>query len=152
MRSGSRLPTDFSLVFHDSLSDSYELSSVLLATADFDGTLQLLTSGWERMLGYGRQEIEGKTLLDLLWSDHRSAAAAVAAILERVAMGPVELRIRCRNGQGKRLRLHRRFDQQEADDLPDLPRGRRDARQARASRSRGTPRRGACCRLKARPA
>ena len=89
MRSGSRLPNDFSLVFHDSLSDSYELSSVLLATADFDGTLQLLTSGWERLLGYGRQELRGKTLLDLLWSDHRGAADAVAAILERVRMSPV---------------------------------------------------------------
>ena len=112
MRSGSRLPNDFSLVFHDSLSDSYELSSVLLATADFDGTLQLLTSGWERLLGYGRQELKGKTLLDLLWSDHRGAAA-VAAILERVVMGPVELRIRCRNGKGKRLKLHRRYDKHE---------------------------------------
>ena len=113
MRSGSRLPTDLSLVFHDSLSDSYELSSVLLATADFDGRLQLLTSGWERVLGYGRQELKGKTLLDLLWSDHRRAADAVAAILERVAMAPVELRIRCRNGEGKRLRLHRLYDQHE---------------------------------------
>src|SRR5687767_11260771 len=110
MRPGSRLPNDFSLVFHDSLSDSYELSSVLLATADFDGTLQLLTSGWERLLGYGRQELRGRTLLDLLWSDHRGAADAVAAILERVRMSPVELRVRCRNGQGKRLRLHRRYD------------------------------------------
>src|SRR5687768_8671420 len=113
MHHASRLPTDFSLVFHESPSDSYELSSVLLATADFDGTLRLLTSGWERLLGYGRQELKGKTLLDLLWSDHRGAAAAVAAILERVTMGPVELRIRCRNGQGKCLRLHRRFDRQE---------------------------------------
>jgi PAS domain S-box-containing protein len=121
------LPSDFSLVFHDSLSDSYELSSVLLATADFDGTLQLLTSGWERLLGYGRQELKGKTLLDLLWSDRRSAAAAVAAILERVAMRPVELRVRCRDGQGKRLRLHRRYDKNEqmiyivAEEAPGRP-------------------------------
>ena len=60
MRGVSPFPTDFSLVFHDSLSDSYELSMVLLATADFDGTLQLLTSGWERLLGYQREELEGK--------------------------------------------------------------------------------------------
>ena len=62
MSTASRCPSDFRLVFHDSLSDSYELSKVLLATADFDGTLQLLTSGWERVLGYGREELEGKTL------------------------------------------------------------------------------------------
>lgn len=46
---------------HDSLSNSYEMSKVLLATAGFDGTLQLLTSGWERVLGYGREEFKGKT-------------------------------------------------------------------------------------------
>ena len=64
MSAPSRCPTDFSLVFHDSLSDSYELSKVLLATADFDGRLQLLTSGWERLLGYQRHELEGKTLVE----------------------------------------------------------------------------------------
>jgi len=106
-------PTDFTLVFHDSLSDSYELSKVLLATADFDGTLQLLTSGWERALGYGREELELKTLGTLLWSGPRGAAAAVAAILDRGRMDPVELRVRCRNGLAKCFRLHRLYDRQE---------------------------------------
>ena len=138
MRRGSRLPSDFRLVFHESLSDSYELSSVLLATADFDGTLQLLTSGWERLLGYGRLELKGKTLLDLLWSDQRGAAAAVAAILERVAMRPVELRIRCRDGRGKRLTLHRRYDKHEqmiyivAEETPGTP-AHRDHAERRAA-------------------
>jgi hypothetical protein len=56
MNQATRRPIDFTLVFHDSLSDSYEMSRVLLATADFDGKLQLLTSGWERVLGYGRED------------------------------------------------------------------------------------------------
>ena len=107
------MPSDFSLVFHDSLSDSYELSSVLLATADFDGTLQLLTSGWERLLGYQRQELEGKALVDLLWSDRRHAATTVTAILDPLDMSPLDLRVRCRNGSGKCLRLHRRYDKLE---------------------------------------
>lgn len=113
MSSASRFPTDFSLIFHDSLSDSYELSEVLLATAAFDGTLQLLTSGWERMLGYGREELKGKTLADLLWSDRRSAARAAAEILDPLSMGAVELRVRCGNGVGKSFRLHRRYDEHE---------------------------------------
>ena len=113
MRALSPCPTDFSLVFHDSLSDSYELSKVLLASADFDGKLQLLTSGWERLLGYQRQELEGKTLVDLLWSDRRHAATTVTAILDPLDMSPVDLRVRCRNGLGKCLRLHRRYDKLE---------------------------------------
>jgi PAS domain S-box-containing protein len=110
MRAVSPCPTDFSLVFHDSMSDSYELSKVLLACADFDGRLQLLTSGWERLLGYQRQELEGKTLVDLLWSDRRHAATTVTAILDPLDMSPVDLRVRCRNGLGRCLRLHRRYD------------------------------------------
>lgn len=106
-------PTDFTLVFHNSLSDSYELSRVLLATADFDGTLQLLTSGWERALGYGREELERKTLATLMWSGPRGAAVAVEAILERWDMQPVEIRVRCRNGMAKCFTLHRRYDRDE---------------------------------------
>jgi PAS domain-containing protein len=106
-------PADLRLILHDSLSVGYELSKVLLAKAGFDGKLQLLTSGWERVLGYGRAEFNRKTLLDLLWSDRRRAAAAVAAILDQVSMAPVDLRVRCRDGLAKCFRLHRRYDQDE---------------------------------------
>jgi len=108
----SDCPSDFRLVVHDQLSDSYELSLVLLAKAGFDGTLQLLTSAWEHFLGYRREEFTGKTLFDLMWS-RRSAATAVAAILNEVDMGPVGLRVRCGNGRGKGLTLHRLYDRDE---------------------------------------
>ena len=113
MSAAASRPIDFRLVLHDSLSLSYELSEVLLARAGFDGTLQLLTSGWERVLGYGRQEFGGKTLRDLMWSDRRCAAGAVAAILDKTDMGPVDLRLRCRDGLGKCFRLHRHYDRYE---------------------------------------
>jgi len=127
MSAVSPCPRDFRLVFHDSLSDSYELSKVLLASADFDGTLQLLTSAWERALGYGREELEHKTLADLLAADRRGAARTVAAILDPLSMGPVELRVRCRSGLGKCFTLHRRYDKQEqmmyivAEETPNRP-------------------------------
>jgi PAS domain S-box-containing protein len=113
MRAASVPPPDLRVVFHAHLSDSYELSNVLLARASFDGTLQLLTSGWERALGYRRRELAGKTLSQLMWSDRRSAAAAVAAILDWRAPRPVHLRVRCRDGRGRSFRLHRRYDRQE---------------------------------------
>jgi len=113
MIKATRCPIDFRLVFQGSPSDTYEMSQVLLATADFEGTLQLLTAGWERMLGYGREELKGKTLVHLVWSDRRAAAAAVAAILDTLSMAPVDLRVRCRNGRGKCLRLNRLYDKRE---------------------------------------
>ena len=123
----SGCPSDFRLVFHESLSDSYELSKVLLAKAGFDGVLDLVGSGWERALGFGQGELRGKTLRQLMWPNPRSAAAAVAAILGRMDRGPVDLRVRCRDGQGKDLRLHRRYDRREqmiyivAEEMPANP-------------------------------
>jgi PAS domain-containing protein len=110
---GSNRLTDFRVVLHDHLSASYEVSRVLLATAGFDGTLQLLTSAWEDMLGYGRDEFKGKRLSELMWFSARHAAAAVAAILDTLDMRPLDLRLRCRNGRGKSLTLHRRYDAHE---------------------------------------
>jgi hypothetical protein len=46
-------------------------------------------------------------------SSPRSAAAAVAAILDELNMGPVDLRVRCRNGRGICLTLHRLYDKDE---------------------------------------
>jgi hypothetical protein len=61
MSTAASNPRDLSLVLRDNLSDSYESSQVLLASAGFDGKLQLLTSGWERVLGYGREELCGRS-------------------------------------------------------------------------------------------
>lgn len=140
MNATSSGPSDFTLAFHHTLSDSYELSKVLLATADFDGTLQLLTSGWERVLGYGREELKGKTLGTLMGSDWRGAAAVTAAILDRLNMRPVGLTMRCRNGVRKCFRLHRRYDKDErmmylvAEETPGDRRGAaRDRSERRAS-------------------
>src|SRR5205823_3811890 len=62
----SSLPVDFTLAVHVSPGDTYEWSKVLLARAHFNGTLELLTAAWERVLGYGRQEFTGKTLRQLM--------------------------------------------------------------------------------------
>ena len=106
-------PTDLRLVVHDTLPDGYESSKVLLAKAGFDGTLQLLTSAWEQVLGYGREELKDKSLFHFMWSNPRSTAAAAAAIMDEVNMGCVDLRLRCRDGRGKCLTLHRLYDKDE---------------------------------------
>ena len=106
-------PVDFTLAVRVSPGDTYEWSKVLLARAKSNGTLELLTAAWGRALGYGRQEFKGKTLCQLMGSGKAAAAEAVAAILDERTPGPVELKLRCRNGQGKCLRLHRRFDPDE---------------------------------------
>jgi PAS domain S-box-containing protein len=110
MSKATRCPIDLTLVLHDRLSDGFAMSKGLLASADFDGTLQLMSSGWERVFGYRRGELQGKTLAHLLWSDRGATAGAVAAILDKRDTRPVDLRIRCRDGRAKCLRLNRLYD------------------------------------------
>ena len=103
-------PVDFRLVVCVNPVDTYEWSRVLLARADFHGTLELLTLAWERVLGYGRREFMGKTLGQLMWSNREAAADVVAAILDERSIGPVDVTLRCRDDEAKRFRLHRRID------------------------------------------
>ena len=98
--------------------DGYEWSSILLAKADLDGTLELLTRAWERLLGYGRRELDGKALRDLIAADREAdslIAHAVAAVFDEHSMASVELTLRCRSGARKLLTLHRRFDAATGD-------------------------------------
>jgi hypothetical protein len=104
-------PSDFTLAIH--ISDAYRRSKVLLARAHFDGTLQLLTAAWERVLGYALHEFEGKTLCQLLEPGRTAAADVVVAILDERSMEPVDLTVRSQAGEAKHLRFHRRFDAYE---------------------------------------
>jgi hypothetical protein len=103
-------PADFTLTMRVTAGDTFEWSKVLLAKAHADGTLQLLTAAWERFLGYGRHEFEGKALRQLTGLGATAAAGAVVAILDERHMRPVDLTLRSRAGEAKCLRLHRRLD------------------------------------------
>ena len=85
----------------------------MLAKAGGDGTLQLLAAAWEKRLGYRRDELKRKTLLELMWDNRHSTATAVAAILERLHVRAVEIRVRSKNGEGINLTLHRLCDRHE---------------------------------------
>lgn len=103
------MPKDLTLALLVPPGDNFEWSRVLLARASYDGTLELLTAAWERFLGYGRRELHGKPFGQVLGAQERPAAA-VAAILDPDRMAPLDLLLRCRDGQEKALRLHRRYD------------------------------------------
>jgi hypothetical protein len=103
------IPRDLKLAVHVSPGDTYEWSKVLLARANVN-TLELLTAAWEKVLGYGRHELEGKTLRQLMGPSQTAATEAVVAILDQRNMDPVDLTVHSRAGEARRLRLHRRFD------------------------------------------
>jgi len=105
-------PRDFRLAVAARRGLTYHRSDVLLAKACFDGTLELLTAAWQRLLGYGHREFSGKTLRQIM-EPGKSVAAVVAAVFDERNPAPVELKLRCNDGQCKCLKLHRRFDPYE---------------------------------------
>jgi PAS domain-containing protein len=106
-----KIPADLTLAVRASPGETYAWSQLLLARATFDGTLELLTAAWERVLGYRPEEFKGKTLWQLMGSNESAGTGAVAAILDEHNMDPINLTVRCRDGSAKRFRLHRRFDE-----------------------------------------
>jgi PAS domain-containing protein len=105
----TRHPDDLELSVIVGPGYAYEWSNLLLAKARFSGRLELLTSAWEKMLGYACHEFAGKTLRQIMGLEPPVRIAAVAAILDEQNPAPVDLKVFCRNGQIKSLRLHRRF-------------------------------------------
>ena len=106
-------PDDLKLTVVVTPGHTYEWSTLLLAKVRYSGTFELLTSAWERLLGYACHEFAGKTLRQLMGHKERVPIAAVAAILDERIPDPVDLKLCCRDGQIKSLRLHRRFDPDE---------------------------------------
>jgi hypothetical protein len=102
---------DLKVTMHVTSGDTYEWSQVLLARASINGTFELLTAAWEKVLGYGRHELEGKTLCQLMGAAENGAAEVVVAILDARTMDPVDLTLRSRAGEAKFMRLHRRLDE-----------------------------------------
>jgi hypothetical protein len=102
--------TDLDLALPLSQGDTYEWSKIMLARANFDGTLELLTAAWGRALGYGREELKRKTLGDLMCCGAPATTATVAHILDEHDANSVKVTLHCRDGRGKNFDLHRRHD------------------------------------------
>lgn len=101
------------LAVRASAADTYEWSTIMLARAHFDGTLELLTAAWGRTLGYAREELRRKTLGQLMGGGEPAAIAAIADILDTHDARTVHLTLRCRDGHSKSFDLHRRHDPDE---------------------------------------
>jgi PAS domain S-box-containing protein len=102
------MPEDIKLTV--SVGAHYAWSEVLLARAHSEGRIDLLTAAWERVLGYDRQQLTGRTLSQLMGCGKAAAALVVAAILDPEDAAPVDVEIHCKDGRRRSLRLHRRID------------------------------------------
>jgi PAS domain S-box-containing protein len=85
---------------------------VLLGSVGTDGKFKFLTSAWAKALGYPGEELRDLPLHALVPLEHPDALALVRHLLDTSRPGPMEFRLRCKDGTHKRFLWHRRFDPQ----------------------------------------
>jgi len=87
-------------------------SDVLMARLRPGGLFELLSpEAWARVLGYPPEELSAKYLRELMPLEKRAAGAIVAELLDPQADAPLEVPLRCKDGQRKYFRFHRRSDE-----------------------------------------
>jgi hypothetical protein len=118
-----RLIADLMLVLCVSPGKACTDSGVMMARVRPSGLFELLSvEAWARALGYAPDELNGKSLRELIAKP--AAGRVVSALLDHEDNKPLDITLRCKDEQRKRFRLHRRFDPYQdaiyivADELP----------------------------------
>ena len=79
----------------------YEVSPVMLHTADADGCIEMVSDAWLRALGYAREQVVGRQFSEFLAASSRRLAESLRA---EEAAGPFEdIPLRLRRSDGSEL-------------------------------------------------
>jgi diguanylate cyclase (GGDEF)-like protein/PAS domain S-box-containing protein len=82
------------------LAPHQNLSLDLIATADFDGVLTSVNGAWSETLGYTREELVARPLIDIVHPDDREATIAEHRRLADLGEDTVNFQNRCRRRDG----------------------------------------------------
>jgi PAS domain S-box-containing protein len=83
---------------------------LLLARFGRAGSFEILSAAWERVLGYGRAELDGRPLLGLIQLPRRSAHRLVLMLLDESEPCPIAFSLTRKDGTEVQLQWYRRFD------------------------------------------
>jgi PAS domain S-box-containing protein len=89
----------------------FEQLQVLLAMVRPEGKLELLNPAWERALGYSDDELDGRSLCELMVPDQRYPRSVLRLLLDDRIPDSIEFCLRRKDGGRTRFRWHRQFDQ-----------------------------------------
>lgn len=83
----------------------------MLARVRRSGKFELLTAAaWARALGYLPDELNGRSLRELMQLETSAAREVVSALLDEEDVQALEVTLRCKDERRKCFRLYRRFD------------------------------------------
>jgi len=86
-------------------------SGVMLARVRRSGKFELLTAAaWAHALGYLPDELNGRSLCELMQLETSAAREVVSALLDEEDVQALEVTLRCKDERRKCFRLYRRFD------------------------------------------
>ena len=106
-----RLLRDLILVPCASPGKACETTQVMMARVHSSGIFELLSAAaWAEALGFGLEELRGKTLSELIPLGKPAAGQVVAALLDKKDAQPLHVTLRCKDERRKSFRFHRRFD------------------------------------------
>jgi len=83
----------------------------MLARVRRSGKFELLTAAaWAHALGYLPDELNGRSLCELMQLETSAAREVVSALLDEEDVQALEVTLRCKDERRKCFRLYRRFD------------------------------------------
>jgi len=86
-------------------------SGVMLARVRRSGKFELLTAAaWAHALGYLPDELNGRSLCELMQLETSAAREVVSALLDEEDVQALVVTLRCKDERRKCFRLYRRFD------------------------------------------
>lgn len=93
---------------------AYERLDLLLARFGRTGRFEVLSAAWERVLGYGRAELDGRPLFELIVLPRRSARRLILMLLDESEPCPIAFSLSRKDGTQVPLQWYRRFDAYDA--------------------------------------
>jgi len=88
----------------------YDRLDLLLARVSRRGRFELLSAAWERVLGYGRAELQGLSLFMLIHLPPSCARRLVRVLLDERDACPLVFSLATKSGTRVSLQWYRRFD------------------------------------------
>jgi PAS domain S-box-containing protein len=93
---------------------AYERLDLLLACFGRTGRFEVLSAAWERVLGYGCAELDGRPLFELIHLPRRSARRLILMLLDESEPCPIAFSLSRKDGTQVPLQWYRRFDAYDA--------------------------------------
>lgn len=89
---------------------AYKGLDLLLARFRAAGPFEILSEAWERVLGYGCAELDGRPLFELIHLPRRSVRGLMLMVLDESEPCPIVFGLSRKDGTQVHLQWYRRFD------------------------------------------